>query len=346
MILFKKYLVILLMAGVVSLGYWIFGSYSKWNWEVEASNTSSLISAGREYYSLLDGTRVKNKAAQTRRVVAVMVDNHPAALPQSGLSRAKIVYEVMVEGEMTRFMAIFDSAQKGEKIGPIRSARPYFLDWLKEYGDAMYIHSGGSPEALNLLSGSKIFDFNEFSWEKSFWRSEDRSAPHNLYTKSEFLKSPLEERAKKGPPNTPSYWTYARISNSAALGANKEFTIKYNPYYSVTWKYDKKAANYVRYVNGEKYADLEGGEVRAQNVVMQYVLEKTVDKEGRLQIITIGSGEAKIAKKGKLAPGTWKKKSTNARTLFYDKNGRENVFVPGNTWIEVVPKETVIEVTN
>ena len=309
----------------------------------------SVVVEMEQYYSWLDGTPVENKSLERGQVVGIMIDSHPDARPESGLSQAKIVYEAPVEGGITRYMAIFDSAQTVSKVGPIRSARPYYLDWLQEYGSGLYMHVGGSPDALTIIKKLRIFDVNQFYWGDYFWRSTDRLAPHNVYTKSDFWQRAVEHyQAGAGAFMAPDGWRFAKTvdQESTVSPLNKEITIRYNPYYSVTWKYDAEQTNYVRYVNGKKYIDLDGAEVRARNVLIQYASMKTVDEEGRKEIATVGKGEAKIIKKGRLGIGFWEKKSVTDRTRFYDPNGNEVVLLPGTTWVEVVPKDAEIEVTN
>ncbi len=343
----RKYLAPVALAAIaVPVVYFFFSSALGNKKEGEAAAEQV---AGEQYYSLLDGTPVKDEAAERRQVVGVMIDNHPEARPESGLAAAKIVYEAPVEGGLTRYLAIFDSTEAVPEVGPVRSARPYYLDWLREYGSGLYMHSGGSPDALTIIKQLKIFDVNEFYWEKYFWRSADREPPHNLYTKNDLWKQAIAEyQAGGGVLPTPNGWVYAKDVGgfSGEISLNKEVTIHYNPDYLVTWKYDPSQFSYVRYINDKKYIDKNGAEVRAYNVLIQYTAVKTIDEEGRREITTIGQGEAKIMKKGRLTTGAWQKKSAADRTRFYASNGNENVFVPGATWVEVVPKDVEIEVTN
>ena len=113
--------------------------------------------------------------------VAVVIDNDVLARPQAGLARASLVYEAPVEGGMTRYLAIFPADIDLEVIGPVRSARPYFVVWAEELR-ALFVHCGGSPEALARLKADTVYDLNEFYNNAYFWReeSDNRSAPHNV----------------------------------------------------------------------------------------------------------------------------------------------------------------------
>ena len=332
----------LLVAATGVISFFMFQSS---NVDGRVSIAGDVGLAASKYFSALDGRVVKNSDSSAPQVVAVMVDNFPDAKPQSGLSKAKIVYEVPMEGELTRFMAIYESNQDVSKVGPVRSARPYFLDWLQEYGQALYMHSGGSPVALKLIKSRNINDANEFYWGGYYWREEGRAAPHNLYTASKNWQEIINRKNINDGFYSTNSWKYARVVGKAAAGKiNKEINILFDNNYIVAWKYDAKKLDYVRYVNGEKDLD-NGSEIRARNILTQTVGVKVLDSEGRKEITTIGNGEAKILRKGKLFSGTWEKKTLSGRTRFYvDK--KEVVLLPGITWVEVVSKNTKIEIIN
>ena len=133
-----------------------------------------------------------------------MIENMVTSRPQSGLDRANLVYEALAEGGITRFLAVFASGEEIEKIGPVRSARTYYLDWAKELS-AAYIHVGGSPEALRLIPQYDILDLNQFYNSPNFWRAKERAAPHNLYTSSELLARAVVSK-KWGPTGSFESW--------------------------------------------------------------------------------------------------------------------------------------------
>ena len=277
-----------------------------------------------------------------------MIDNHPDSRPESAVSKAKIVYEAPVEGGLTRYLAIFDNKQVVAEVGPVRSARTYFLDWLQEYGKGLYMHSGGSPESLNLIKSRKIFDANEFFRGGYYWRNQSRLAPHNLYTSSENWQKIVGQYGNTSSLFTADKaWKYTRIIGKT-IGASSSIRIPFSTDYEVVWTYDAKKLNYVRVVDGQKEIDKDGSEVRTRNILVQIVQVQDIanDDKGRQSITTIGSGDAIILKKGSVVYGTWKKTSLTGRTRFYDKNGKEVVLVPGNTWVEVVPKEANVQVSN
>jgi hypothetical protein len=298
------------------------------------------------YINPLDGTAVKLKTDSAVQVVGVMVDNHPDARPESGISKAKIVYEAPVEGGLTRYLAIFDNQQAVAEVGPVRSARAYFLDWLQEYDNGLYMHSGGSPEALGLIKARKIFDANEFYWGEYYWRSSNRTAPHNLYTNNENWQKVVGQYGSTSSLFTMDKgWKYSRLVGTT-ITTSSVLKIPFSTYYQVAWAYDAKKLSYSRAINGEIETDKDGSQVLARNILVQItdVQDVAGDDKGRQAITTLGSGEAMILKKGSVTYGTWEKKSLKDRTRFYNKEGKEIVLAPGNTWVEIVPKEVNVQV--
>lgn len=337
-------LVIISITGV----WYLFFSYYPDQELLRAANNSDVLSTAARFASALDGKNVRAKAETSAQVVGVMIDNHPNARPKSGLAQAKIVYEAPVEGGLTRYLAIFDSRQNAAEVGPVRSARPYFLDWLQEYGDALYLHSGGSPEALTAIKTRGIFDANEFFFGSYYQRSKDRTALHNLYANSDSWRKILDKnKDKKEMFIAAKGWKYSKLVGKTIAGKG-ELKIPYGSANMVSWVYDVKKLDYVRQLNGKPETDKDGAAVRARNILVQITSVKEIngDNKGRVEIATMGEGDAIILKKGLAIYGTWKKDSLAARTRFYDKNNKEIVLVPGNTWVEIVPTETNIQVTN
>jgi len=340
-------IILLALISVVGIGV-VFFYYYPSKESLQANSSSDFLISAAKYINGLDGKAVNKKADSNLQVVGVMIDNHPDARPVSSLSKAKVVYEAPVEGGLTRYLAIFDSKQVVAEVGPVRSARTYFLDWLQEYGRGLYLHSGGSPEALAAIKSRNIFDANEFFWGEYYQRSQDRFAPHNLYTSSDnWVKIVNQYGSTSSLFTTEKAWKYTRLLGQT-IGKYSELTIPFSESYEVTWTYDVKNLNYTRSMNGRKQTDKDGSEIRARNILVQITTVQNIanDDKGRQAITTIGSGEAIILKKGAVIYGTWKKGSLAGRTRFYDKNGKEVTLVPGNTWVEVVPKDANVQVAN
>lgn len=291
------------------------------------------------YYSSLDGSIVSSAEKINPSVVGVMIDNHPFARPQSGLWSAKIVYEALAEGGITRYFAVFDSEQNIEKVGPVRSARAYFIDWLQEYG-GLYMHCGGSPEALDILKQGDVFDLNEMFNGQYFWRDDNRDAPHDLYTSSEqWNKAILAHQKNKKIFN--NAWKFGEITSSS-LEMVKNISIEYSTDYMVGWRYDEKQKNYSRYINNVISREGENDLV-ADSVVVQYVKSRVIDDYGRKEITTDGQGDMRFLRDGTMVRGIWKKE--NGRTRFFDIATQELNLKPGKIWIQIVPKEINIKIS-
>lgn len=267
---------------------------------------------------------------------AVMIENHSDARPQSGLAEASLVYEAIVEAPITRFLAIFTTEKNIEKIGPVRSARPFYIDWSQEFSGP-YVHVGGSNEALDLLAKSYSFDLNEFSNGQYFWRAWTRREPHNVYTSSELIGKAAEGKGWE-IKNDFASWKYSPEVKSAAQATEQTIEVDFaTAEYSVQWEYDQKQNNYIRYQAGKVFEDKENGEIRAKNVAVMYTDSKVIDDYGRRETRTIGSGEAIVFIGGEAKVGEWRRPNLQSRTRFYDEAGQEISFLPGSTWIEVVP---------
>ncbi|NIM47618.1 MAG: DUF3048 domain-containing protein [Candidatus Aenigmarchaeota archaeon] len=291
----------------------------------------------------LSGVMVTEDRAK-RKPIAVSIENHTASRPQSGLNKASLVYEALAEGGITRFLAFFQENDVFE-IGPVRSARPYFLDWLSEF-DALFAHCGGSVDALDLIVPYGIKDLDEFRWgTQGYWRDSSRYAPHNLYTSTE----KLYEIAKKAGYKTTALilgYSFKEDLEKSKRPEESNITIGFNYPYNVSYKYDPKTNYYLRSVAGASHTDrITDEQIKAKNIVVIFMpTSYGYTKKGEQAVFmeTIGSGEALVFFDGTFTHGTWKKDSRTSRTKFLDSKGEEIKFNAGTTWIEVVPPNTKI----
>lgn len=291
-----------------------------------------------------DGVCVDSEAERFPALTAVMIENHPEARPLAGLSKASIVYEAPVEAMFTRFMAIFPADQEVFKAGPVRSARPYYLDWLSEYGRIMYMHVGGSPEALNLIRKRQVFDWDQYFHGNSFWRSADRFAPHNVYTSDDLWKKAWADNAPAAASRELESWNFTNIKpclEECVRGVSINFLA---PSYLVEWKYDEEKNNYVRYQAGAPHRDQDGTQIVADTIIVQRVDYRVLDTVGRLKIDTIGDGEVLVFRDGFAVKGIWKKNSFAERTQWLVGNGRSLELKSGKIWIEVVPEGKTVAI--
>lgn len=274
-------------------------------------------------------------AIADRPIVSVIIENHPDARPQSGLSFAGVVYEALAEGGITRFQAFFGD-QSATSIGPVRSLRPYFVDWALEF-NAPVAHAGGSQTALDLARATSLKSLNALTiGAPPFYRTRDRYAPHNLYTSSDLLTNLLNQRGYAAVPN----FTPSPRSPEAPLKTPDHPTIGIN-YSSAGFKanYTYNAADntYLRSLAGAPHIDrVTGKQIAVKNVVVEYMPTVTL-ADLHVQMTTVGQGKALVFKDGTVIAGTWSKPSRVARTKLLDAAGKEIPLNAGNTWYSIVP---------
>ena len=303
-----------------------------------------------QFPRLLDGVCVNSVEERNPELVAVMIENHVDARPQSGLVKASVVYEAPVEANYSRFMAIFPVTTEVNKVGSVRSARPYYLDWLREYGkDIMYMHVGGSPDALNIIkTDNNIFNFDQFFNGPYFWRSTDRYAPHNVYTSSDNWTKAWEDKGVQENTDFKS-WNFRDIGNCEGIGETcvNKITVSFlPPSYEAIWKYSSSTRKYARYQMEGKHLDQNGTAIEADTVIVQKVRSNVLDDYGRLKINTIGKGEAIIFQNGHKEEGEWRKDSVTGRTGWFNFDGPDGQPIPlkpGKIWIEVVNERGSVE---
>jgi len=273
--------------------------------------------------------------------MAVIVENYtPIRHMQKGLEEAAMVYEAPAEGGITRFLAVYDGSPV-TVIGPVRSARPYFITWASELR-AGFVHVGGSPDALNSLSGNfRLFNIDEFSDTKTIWRNYDYSAPHNAFTSTVNILKRLNSEKYRHPI---SGKRFPFKEPDASPGDIKNISIDFSiDPYKVKYVYNPETNTYDRYNGGKRHF-----EISPANIVVQFVETKVLDAAGRLYLQTHGSGKALVFRDGKVIEGTWEKDASinsedqdmsESWTKFFDTDGNEIKLNKGQTWIEVVPDD-------
>lgn len=275
--------------------------------------------------------------------VAVMVENLAEARPQAGLEKANLVYEALAEGGITRFLAVF-AGGTAEKIGPVRSARAYYVDWAKEY-NAMYVHAGGSPDGLAEIAKLNILDVSEFSKSQYFWRDAERrkkhfASEHTLYTSSELLARAARD-LQFPESGTYASWTFADDpAREARPTTPQSIRVNFSSFsYNVEWRYDQATNRYLRFQAEQPHAMENGAQIDAKNVVVAVVPTSLIpgDAKGRLSLKTSGQGAAMIFHNGTRTDGTWTKASPEARMQLADANSAAVTLTEGTTWIEIIP---------
>lgn len=292
------------------------------------------------------------EALAERHVVAVMIDDLSAARPQAGLSRAGVVWHAPAEGGIPRYMALFGD-QGAPLVGPIRSARMYYIGWAAEW-KAAYVHAGGSPQAINYLRspkgrGAVVYDANPFYYGQRYaWRVRYRSAPHNLYSDAKHLRTFARKVGAKPVNGQDPVWQFAPDAEVSQRPKGGKIIVPYR-YNRIEYRYDRKTNTYPRFVSVEgKQVDAGTKDrIAPKNVVimvMRFGPLNDGSNKGRLEAQYIGEGPAWIATNGKTIKGTWRKKSMTAPTLFFDRKGRPVTLTIGQTFIQVVQRGTTITI--
>lgn len=300
-----------------------------------SDNASEAISEGE----------IWNAKIVNNRPVAVMLDNHAGARPQAGLKQAEIVIEALAEGNITRYMAFFFEGMP-ESVGPIRSARPYFIDRAMEF-DAIYVHVGGSPKALSDVKKMKVADLDGLtSTQKVFYRKSHKKTPHNLYSSLKTLRDESVRR-KYRQGSTFISEIFADADTLPEGGATAEYINlpyrKNDGGYAVSYDYFSDLKVYQRYVNGKVHVDeTDGTALTTKNILIQYVPTKVVDNAGRLDLELVGKGEGWWLTDGFKVPILWEKNSRTGYTTYSTTDGTPIALNPGNLWIQIIPKSLVI----
>ena len=275
------------------------------------------------------------------RPIAVMIDNHKGALPQGGLNNAYMVYEIIVEGGESRLMALFKGKDL-EKIGPVRSARHYFLDYALE-NDAIYVHFGWSPQAESDISDLGVNNINGiFESETSFWRTRDKSAPHNVATSTEKILEIAETKGYRQTSTKESVLNYVteEVNLENGIIANT-VEIPYSESNEARYEYNPETQRYQRFSKGIEETDWTTGEnVTTKNIIITFARNTTLndgENKGRQTLHNVGELEGYYITNGKAIQITCEKSTRSAQTVYKDLEGNEIEVNDGNTYVQICP---------
>lgn len=293
-----------------------------------------------EYRCPLDGTEATGFAATERRPVLVQVDNAPAARPQSGLSKADIVYEAMAEGDVTRFSAIF-ACREVDSVGPVRSARLIDLELVPEY-TALLANSGSSMGTSDALEAAALPNINHPSYPDAYWRVDDRIAPHNMMTSTTGIRSAAES---VGIPSTYKVTSLTFKDDSPAPSVTN-IGVPYSGIVDVAYRYEPGTNSWLRSISGEPHMDsLTGTQIAPKNVIIQYVniseseIEEDAGGNMGLDFNLQGTGRVQVFRDGQLIEGTWERTGLSSVTWYLDANGKPIPLNRGLTFVQLVPTD-------
>jgi hypothetical protein len=308
------------------------------------------------------------------RPLGVMIENHEEARPQSGISFADVVYEAVAEGGITRFLAVYYCQDPGQ-LGPVRSARTYFIDFLSEYGDfPLYAHVGGAnhPGPANAIGQLSDYewrahnDLDQFSIGfPVFWRDYERlgrtvATEHTMYSTAVKLwdyavkNRKLTNKDDDGNSWDDEYTSYSFKDDEGSKGSQSMHIQFWDsmPNYFVDWKYDPASNNYKRNNGrngGQPHLDKNTNkQLTSKNIVVLFMQERNANDgyPGNVHLLykTTGTGKASIFLDGKEIKGTWRKKNRTSKIELLDSKGSEIELNKGNIWFEILPTDGVLTV--
>ncbi|WP_144511924.1 DUF3048 domain-containing protein [Bacillus sp. FJAT-22090] len=288
-------------------------------------------------------TGVRSAAELKQRSILVTMNNHPLARPQSGIAQADIVYEMLAEGNVTRFLALYQS-EIPEIVGPVRSARDYFVEVAKGL-DAFYIAHGYSPDAQKMLNARIVDNINGMQYDGIlFKRSKERKAPHNSYISKENIFAGAEKvGASMEIHKVPSLSFYDSIEGAKIGNPVSSVSIRYGSgaTFENQYTYIPEEGLYERKTAGEVTVDKESGElVKLANVLFMEIPHKTIDNAGRQQLNLTAGGKAYLFQAGIMKEIEWENVDG---MLLPMENGVPAKLVPGKSWISFVPTKPGLE---
>lgn len=283
-----------------------------------------------------------NFPAAGTRPIAVMIDNEGTrSLPQGGLDKAQVIYEILVEGGETRLMPLFWN-EAPEMIGSVRSSRHYFIDYAMEH-DAIYVHFGWSPMAMRDISKFKINNINGVAnGGEIFWDlTKDKNNWQDSYTSMENIRNYVKKVKYRTDSSKEPVFSYSKSDAEPVDGQKAvKISLRYSEAYTCGFVYDDSKKSYLRLRKGQPQIERTSGQqLTAKNIVIQNVETHTIkgDDAGRQELKDVGSGHGWYITMGKAIKIKWLKRSRESATKYSDEKGNRVTLNPGSTWVQVLP---------
>jgi len=278
------------------------------------------------------------------RPYAVMINNHPYARPHSGLDKAYLIYELMVEGGITRMMALYTQDVELDKIGSIRSSRHNYLDYALE-NDAIYVHWGYSKYAEKDINTLGINNINGLIYGSTFFTTDtslNRSLEHTRFTSSSLIKSGISSLGYRNTTDKGYLLNYTAetvdlSTKDQNIKAN-QINIKYSDSMTANYQYNENDQMYYRSIDNQPCVDLVTNEqYKFKNIIVYSVNYSTISSSGHQDLSNIGSGEGYYITNGHAVPIKWTKNSRLEKTIYTHLDGTEIEVSDGNTFIQIYP---------
>lgn len=283
------------------------------------------------------------------RPIAVSINNNHAAWPQAGLQDAYLSYELIAEGGITRILAFFKDTNT-EKIGSVRSARHYFLDYVLE-NDAIFVHYGHSPQALSDIKSLGINNINGMYDASAFYRDKTlkRASEHTAFTTMEKIKKAIKSKGYRTETDKGTLLKYSAVNKDYSKDETSKVannvSITYSDYQTTSYVYDKENKVYKMYMSKEEHNDLvTKKQYTVKNIITYQVENSSIDKKGRQNLYNTGRGEGYFISNGIATKIKWSKVSRSAKTKYTLMDGTELVVNDGNTWIHIQPKNKTLSI--
>ncbi len=310
---------------------------------------------GKEENKNLDNNKENEPIVESKKVqivdlnsnerpIAVMINTHKEARPQSGLADAYMIYEIMVEGGITRMMALYTQDFDEEKIGSVRSSRHNYLDYVLE-NDAIYIHWGGSDVAYNHLAELKLDRIDGMVYGGKYFTTDKtlkRSLEHTRFTSSQLIKNGIEKLKLRTTTDRDYLLNYTAdvvdLSKKDGSKVTNNITLKYSNYQTVAYEYNSDEQVYYRSMSGQKHTDLVTGEqYHFKNIIAYSVKYNSLNGTKLQDLQNIGSGDGVYITNGYSVPIKWTKKDRKSQTVYTYLDGTEIDVSDGNTFIQIYP---------
>lgn len=299
--------------------------------------------------SLINGLPVADPSTQERRVLAVKIDNHPRANPQSGIEKADMMIELRVEG-ITRYISVWHESDS-EYLGPMRSGRPTDPTLLAAMNEPTFAISGAQDWVQSLIVSKNVHLVGEVGSPATF-RISSRSAPHNLYVNTVEIRARADARGYPDEPPSGPLWEFGPLSDFAETAAVVEIDFGDN----VIWTWDDELGLWLRTAYGREsfHRDEDGDERRIGVPVMValYVEQYTVSPPAGVSgsslpsSRTTGSGKAYVFAEGKVSQGTWTRDRETEWFRLTDATGEPLLVPPGKVWVSLVPDDLGLTITD
>ena len=356
----KSVLAIIVIAVVLIAGLFFYKLGTKVGENMKENEETTIVTEEKEETAKTEEKKESNIKIfkGNERPIAFMIDNNTNAQPQASLNSTYMVYEIIVEGNESRLMALF-KGQDCDSVGPIRSSRHYFLDYAME-NDAIYAHLGMSPQADEQMKTFGINNINGQAYDTGaartatslYWRATHKKAPHNAYTNIPSIKQIAQSKGYSLTSEQDSVLNYVEkevvLDGENAQVANT-ITIPYSSGHKVRYEYNEETGRYTRYSKGRLMKDEVTGEsVTTKNLIVTFAENYTLndgENKGRQDVVTVGSLDGYYITNGKAIKIKCNKESRSAQTQYVDLEGNEIEVNDGNTWVNICPIDANVTIT-